>query len=70
MYEDASGRRMTLYVRADLVNQHDVEFQFAPGHDPLVLFWLDGPHAYALSGEFDRGELLRIAKVVYDQMES
>lgn len=70
MYEDASGRRMTLYLRADLANQREVEFQFAPGHGPLVLFWLDGPHAYALSGDFDRGELLRIAKVVYDQIES
>lgn len=70
MYEDGSGRRMTLYLRADLPNQREVEFQFARGRTPPVLFWLDGPHAYALSGDLDRSELLRIAKVVYEQMES
>ena len=67
MYEDASGHRITLYIRADLRNSRDIEFQFAREHDVNVLYWLDGPRGYALSATLDERAMLPIAKVLYDE---
>ncbi len=68
MYQNASGRRITLYIRADLRNSRDIEFQFARQDDVNVLYWLDGPRGYALSAELDESAMLPIAKVVYDEL--
>jgi anti-sigma factor RsiW len=70
MYESAAGERITLYLRADLTNRRELEFQFASDRDLPVLFWLDGPRGYALAGDLERGRMLRLAKVVYDQLGS
>jgi anti-sigma factor RsiW len=70
MYENASGRRITLYIRADLRNSRDIEFQFAREGDVNVLYWLDGPRGYALSADLDERAMLPIAKVLYDEFRS
>jgi anti-sigma factor RsiW len=70
MYESAAGERVSLYLRTDLANRRELEFQFASDRDLRVLFWLDGPRGYALAGEIQRGRMLRLAKVVYDQLGS
>jgi anti-sigma factor RsiW len=70
MYESAAGERITLYLRADLANRRELEFQFASDRDLPVLFWLDGPRGYALAGDLERGRMLRLAKLVYDQLGS
>jgi anti-sigma factor RsiW len=67
MYQDAFGHRITLYIRADLRNSRDIEFQFAREHDVNVLYWLDGPRGYALSADLDERTMLPIAKVLYDK---
>jgi anti-sigma factor RsiW len=67
MYEDASGHRITLYIRADLRNSRDIEFQFARERGVNVLYWLDGPRGYALSADLDEPAMLPIAKVLYDK---
>ena len=33
-----------------------------------VFYWIDGRFGYALSGEIEKSELLRIAKVLYQQL--
>lgn len=33
-----------------------------------VFYWLDGRFGYALSGEMDKPELLRVATAVYEQL--
>jgi anti-sigma factor RsiW len=68
MYENAEKRRFTLYIRADLRNSRDVEFQFARQDDVNVLYWLDGPRGYAMSANLDESAMLPIAKVVYDEL--
>ena len=70
MYENPAGRRVTVYLRADLANRRDIEFQLASENGARVLFWLDGPRGYAITGALDRTHLLRIAKLVYDQLKS
>lgn len=67
MYEDASGHRITLYIRADLRNSREIEFQFARENHVNVLYWLDGPRGYALSADLDEHTMLPIAKVLYDE---
>lgn len=67
MYENASGRRITLYIRADLRNSREIEFQFARANDVNVLYWLDGPRGYALSADLDERGMLPLAKILYDE---
>jgi anti-sigma factor RsiW len=33
-----------------------------------VFYWIDGKFGYALSGETDKAELLRVARAVYQQL--
>ncbi|MEE9205916.1 MAG: anti-sigma factor, partial [Acidimicrobiia bacterium] len=70
MYENAAGKRITLYLRTDLRNTRDIEFQIARERDVNVWYWLEGPRGYALSGELDQRELLKIAEVLYDELGS
>jgi len=68
MYQDGSGARLTLYVRAD--GDSDVTaFRYARQDRLHVFYWTDGPLGYALSGEIDKETLLRVATAVYDQLE-
>jgi anti-sigma factor RsiW len=68
MYQDAKGQRLTLYVRVSNDVHAPTAFRFAQENGVGVFYWLDGRLGYALSGETDRGELLRVADAVYQQL--
>lgn len=68
MYQDAKGQRLTLYVRVSNDMRAPTAFRFAQENGVGVFYWLDGRLGYALSGEADRGELLRVADAVYQQL--
>lgn len=68
MYQDADGRRLTLYVSTDQEANRDTGFRFARQGEVNVFYWIDGRFGYALSGGIDKGELARVADVVYDQL--
>lgn len=71
MFQDGNGQRLTLYVRSGAGNNSsETAFRFAQERGVSVFYWLDGKFGYALSGEIDKAELLRIAKVVYQQLNS
>jgi anti-sigma factor RsiW len=70
MYENATGRRLTLYIRSDLRNVREIEFQFARHGDVNVLYWLDGPRGYALASDLEESAILPLAKGVYDAFRS
>ncbi len=70
MYENAAGKRIAIYLRADLRNTREIAFRFTRERDVNILYWLDGPRGFALSGELNRSEMLRIAEVFYDQLGS
>lgn len=74
MYEDAQGRRATLYV--SVLGQAAAPGASAPaafqwrGDGPTHSFyWVDGRQAYALSADLPRARLQVLATVVYRQLE-
>lgn len=67
MYENESGRRLTLYVRQAGASENTA-FQFADARDLSAFYWIDSPLAYALVGEMPRDELLVLARATYEQL--
>ena len=68
MYQDAKGVRLTLYVRANPDATHETAFRFSQEQGISVFYWLDKKLGYALSGEIDKNDLLRVADAVYKQL--
>ena len=68
MYQDGKGQRLTLYVRTDTAASSETAFRFAQEKTVGVFYWVDQKLGYALSGEVDKGELLRVANAVYKQL--
>ena len=68
MYEDGRGQRLTLYVRTDAASNRETAFRFAQEGKVGVFYWLDGKLGYALSGELDKPDLMRVADSVYRQL--
>ena len=70
MYQTQNGRRMTLYVRAESNQQRETAFRYARDNSIGVFYWIDRECSYALaSGDLGREELLRVATLVYKQLE-
>jgi anti-sigma factor RsiW len=67
MYEDANGRRLTLYVRKE-AGLTDAAFRFAERGDFGAFYWIDRSLAYALAGRLDRSELMRLATSIHAQL--
>ena len=68
MYQDGRGQRLTLYVRTNTDDSRETAFRFAQENNVGVFYWLDRKLGYALSGEVDKSELLRVATAVYRQL--
>ena len=68
MYQDAKGKRLTLYVSRIAGRQRDTAFRFSQEEKIAVFYWIDGPLGYALSGELPKFDLLEIATAVYKQL--
>lgn len=68
MYQDAKGQRLTLYVRADADPSRETAFRFARENNIGVFYWVDQKLGYALSGDIEKKELLRVANTVYRQL--
>jgi anti-sigma factor RsiW len=68
MYQDGKGLRLTLYVRANPDATQETAFRFSQEQGISVFYWLDKKLGYALSGEIDKGDLLRVADAVYKQL--
>ncbi len=68
MYQDARGQRLTLYVRTNADDNRETAFRFARENNVGVFYWLDRKLGYALSGEVEKEELLRVATAVYRQL--
>ena len=70
MYQTASGRRATLYMRAEARGHSETAFRYARENNVSVFYWIDRERGYALaSADLGRDELLRIATLVYKQLE-
>jgi len=70
MYQDSSGKRLTLYVTRPRKGEELTAFRFAKEGPVSVFYWIDKDCGYALSGEIDRPTLARVAGTVYKQLEN
>ncbi len=72
MYENADARRITLYIRArwttPVNGAHDGTVSFASEDGLSMVYWIEGPFAYALIGPMDRDQLFGAAKIIQQQM--
>jgi anti-sigma factor RsiW len=68
MYQDAKGKRLTLYVSRLAAESRDTAFRFSQEDKVAVFYWIDGRLGYALSGELPKAELLEVATSVYRQL--
>jgi anti-sigma factor RsiW len=69
MYQTAQGRRATLYVRTEGPDQRETAFRYAREGNVRVFYWIDRKFGYALSSaDMEREELLRLANLVYRQL--
>lgn len=69
MYQNAQGRRVTLYVRTEGPEHRETAFRFAQEGGVRVFYWIDRNFGYALSStDMARAELLNVANVVYRQL--
>jgi anti-sigma factor RsiW len=69
MYQDASGRRLTLYVRPSTDPAAETAFRFAREGQLTALYWRDQGGAWALLGELPREDLLRVAHQIYQALQ-
>jgi anti-sigma factor RsiW len=68
MYQDGSGKRLTLYMRQNAANA-GTAFRYASEGGIGVFYWVDGPFGYALSGMLPREKLLAAAEASYRQLQ-
>lgn len=64
MFEDRSGRRITLYIRHAL-NTRETSFRHAQTEDLGIVHWVDDGLEFALTAAATREELLDAARIVY-----
>jgi anti-sigma factor RsiW len=70
MYEAPNGRRLTLYVRQESARNHETAFRYARERNVGVFYWIDRDCGYAIaSSDLSRDELLKVAELVYKQLE-
>jgi anti-sigma factor RsiW len=71
MYQSQNGRRLTLYVRTEASRNRETAFRYARENNVNVFYWIDRECGYALaSADLSKDELLRLANLVYKQLES
>ena len=68
MYENADKKRLSLQVRKQTAGPSETAFRYAEENGVSVFYWIDDACGYALSGNVDRAQLLKIAHVVYGQL--
>lgn len=68
MYDDASGRRLTIYVRA--TDGTETAFRFQQEGDAATFAWIDQGFGFAVTAVASRDQLLPIAEAVYRGFEA
>lgn len=69
MYQNAQGRRVTLYLRTEGPDHGETAFRYVREGDVRVFYWIDRKFGYALSSaDLDHDELLKLANAVYRQL--
>lgn len=69
MYQDADKRRVTLYVRRG-GEDTNTAFRYVSEDGVAAFYWIDQPLSYAVIARMERDELLALARIVYDALDS
>lgn len=74
MYENLDNHRITLYIRerwsAPMQGAKEGSVSYFGEGGLSMVYWVEGPFAYALIGELDREQLFATAKTVRQQVEN
>ena len=69
MYQTEKGSRLTLYVRTEAAENRETAFRYSAEGNVKVFYWIDRKLGYALSSaDLDKDGLLKVANVVYQQL--
>jgi anti-sigma factor RsiW len=68
MYENADRQRLSLQVRKQAAGPGESAFRYAVENGVGVFYWIDESCGYAISGNVDRAQLMKIAHIVYGQL--
>jgi anti-sigma factor RsiW len=72
MYENADAGRITVYIRArwttPVATAQDGNVSFTSEDGFSMVYWTEGPFAYALTGQMERDKLFGAAKLIQQQM--
>jgi anti-sigma factor RsiW len=68
MYEDQTGRRVTVYVSLYESGQ-ETAFRYQEMQGAGAFVWLDPEMGYAIAGDIPRESLLAVSKIVYETFE-
>jgi len=70
MYEDAQGRRVTLYVAVfpPQSQPRETAFRSVRQGDAESFYWIENGYGYALSAALSSSEVQALASVIYDQL--
>ncbi len=68
MYQDARGLRLTLYVSNKMADKGEAAFRYMQEGKVSVFYWIDEGMSYALSGEIEKADLLKVATAVYQEL--
>jgi anti-sigma factor RsiW len=68
MYEDAGGKRMTLWVQA--IDGETTAFRFRKDATSSTFAWVDRGWGFAVTAPLDRDGLLPIAEAVYERLDA
>jgi anti-sigma factor RsiW len=73
MYENPDAQRVTLYIQGRWTapaGAQDGSVRAAPNDSGIsMVYWIEGPLAYALLGKLDREQLFTTAKLVQQQLQ-
>jgi anti-sigma factor RsiW len=67
MYDDVSGKRLTLYIHA--ADGATTAFRFQQGKDASAFAWIDQGFGFAVTAAGERNVLLPIAEAVYQSFD-
>ncbi|MEM7041406.1 MAG: anti-sigma factor [Pseudomonadota bacterium] len=74
MYENPDSHRITLYIRerwqAAIPAASEGSVSYYGDGGLSMVYWIEGPFAYALIGEMDREQLFATAKTIRQQVET
>ena len=68
MYQSDTGRRVTLYMRTAVAGAGASALRYADFGGTGVVYWIDPPVAYALTGGIDHERLEQLARSVYTRL--